>query len=247
MIVSHSHRYVFVELPRTGSTAVRRELRELYDGTPILHKHSTYAEFRRQASPAELEYFVFSTIRNPLDDAVSNYFKLKTDHKGRLSDPEGNQKHYRPLNSFLDKRMYRYLSSTDADFSTFFLKFYRLPHDTWASLEHRRFDYIMRFERLGDDFEEVLRRIGIEPVRPLPVRNSTSQRGRSFDEHYTAEARRRARRVFGPYMRKWGYDFPPNWAVEPPSRIDELTYSAFSVLARAYWTYIRPRQLRIRR
>src|SRR2546426_260618 len=40
LIVSHKHRYVFVELPRTGSTAVRHELRELYDGTPILHKHS---------------------------------------------------------------------------------------------------------------------------------------------------------------------------------------------------------------
>ena len=40
MIISHRHRYVFVKLPRTGSSAVRRELRELYDGVPILHKRS---------------------------------------------------------------------------------------------------------------------------------------------------------------------------------------------------------------
>ena len=59
MIISHRHRYVFVELPRTGSSAVRRELRELYDGVPILHKHSTYDEFRRQASEDERGYFVF--------------------------------------------------------------------------------------------------------------------------------------------------------------------------------------------
>jgi hypothetical protein len=86
LIISHQHRYLFVELPRTGSTAIRHELRELYDGTPILHKHSTYDEFRRQASVAELQYFVFSTVRNPLDDAVSRYFKLKTDHNLRFSN-----------------------------------------------------------------------------------------------------------------------------------------------------------------
>ena len=55
MIISHRHRFVFVELPRTGSSAVRRELRELYDGVPILHKHSTYDEFRRQARSEKLK------------------------------------------------------------------------------------------------------------------------------------------------------------------------------------------------
>jgi len=241
MIISHSHRYVFVELPRTGSTAVRRELRELYDGTPILHKHSTYGEFRRQASPDQLKYFVFSGIRNPLDDAVSRYFKLKTDHKQRFSDPETGQKHRRPVNSFLDDRMYRYLLKTDADFSTFFLKFYRLPYDTWASLEHEKFNYVMRFERLVDDFAEVLRRIGVEPARPLPVVNTTGARRRSFDEYYSPEARQRARRVFGPYMRRWGYSFPPDWELPKPSPLDELSYAAFSRVARTYWAHIRPR------
>jgi len=167
MIISHRHRYVFVELPRTGSRAVRRELRELYDGVPILHKHSTYDEFRRQASDDERGYFAFSAIRNPLDDAVSRYFKLKTDHHQRFSDVS-RQRHRRPLNSLLDTRMYRYIATTDADFSTFFLHFYRMPFDTWASLDHQSFGSVMRFERLADDFDATLRRIGIEPVRPLP-------------------------------------------------------------------------------
>jgi hypothetical protein len=57
----------------------------------------------------------------------------------------------------LDTRMFRYLSTTDADFSTFFLHFYKLPFDTWASLDHRRFDCVMRFERLADDFDATRR------------------------------------------------------------------------------------------
>jgi hypothetical protein len=240
MIISHSHRYVFVELPRTGSTAVRRELRELYDGTPILHKHSTYDEFRRQASAAELKYFVFSAVRNPLDDAVSRYFKLKTDHRQRFSDVR-RQKNRRPLNSLLDRWMYRYLSTTDADFSTFFMRFYRLPYDTWASLDHRKFDYVMHFETLVEDFDRALRLIGLEPMRPLPARNVTGARAREFEQYYSPEARRRALRVFGPYMRRWGYTFPTDWDLPGPSPVHDLSYAAFSRVARTYWAYIRPR------
>ena len=240
MIISHRHRYVFVELPRTGSSAVRRELRELYDGVPILHKHSTYDEFRRQASDDERGYFAFSAIRNPLDDAVSRYFKLKTDHHQRFSDVS-RQRHRRPLNSLLDTRMYRYIATTDADFSTFFLHFYRMPFDTWASLDHQSFGSVMRFERLADDFDATLRRIGIEPVRPLPWRNATEGKERDLDTVYTPAARRRARRVFGPYMRRWGYEFPPGWDLPAPSPLHELSYLAYSRVARAYWTYIRPR------
>jgi Sulfotransferase family len=240
MIISHTHRYVFVEFPRTGSTAVRRELIEQYDGMPILHKHSTYDELRRQATDDEQTYFVFSAIRNPLDGAVSRYFKIKTDHGHRFSDVT-RQKGRRPLNSLLDRRMYRFLASTDADFSTFFLHFYHLPVDTWASLDHDKFDFVMRFERLTDDFDTALRNIGIEPVRPLPLYNPTTQRRRSFEDYYTEPARRRARRVFGPYMRRWGYSFPPDWEMPPPSPLHELGYAAYSRLARTYWTYIRPR------
>jgi hypothetical protein len=240
VIISHAHRYLFVELPRTGSTAVRRELRELYDGVPILHKHSTYDEFRRQASPDQLKYFVFSTVRNPLDDAVSRYFKLKTDHRQRFSDIT-QQKNRRALNSFIDDRMYKYLARTDADFSKFFVHFYRLPYDTWASLDHKRFDYVMRFERLPDEFDTVLRRIGLEPARMLPVRNATGERQDSFADYYTESARARAFRVFGPYMRRWGYEFPLDWKVPTPSRLDEVGYTIYNGLARLYWTHVRPR------
>ena len=60
MIISHVHRYLFVELPHTGSSAVSRELREHYAGTQILYKHARYAEFLRSCSAEERDYFVFS-------------------------------------------------------------------------------------------------------------------------------------------------------------------------------------------
>ena len=62
MIISHKLRCVFVQLPRTGSTAIARELISHYQGTPILNQHSNYVDFLRVATASEREYFVFSCI-----------------------------------------------------------------------------------------------------------------------------------------------------------------------------------------
>lgn len=37
MIISHEHKYLFIEIPLTASWAVRKELCEFYGGEAILH------------------------------------------------------------------------------------------------------------------------------------------------------------------------------------------------------------------
>lgn len=239
MIISNRHRYLFVELPRTGSTAIRRELRELYDGEPILHKHATYEEFLRVASDEQKKYFVFSGIRNPLDDAVSQYFKLRTDHNQRMTDPARAPKAKPLLNRIVDRHIFRYLRRTDAEFADYFMRYQILPYDRWSSLSHDRFDYVIRFEHLADDFEEVLHRIGIEPKRRLPQINPTASRSRDWRDYYPPRTWGRARRVFGPYMERWGYEFPPEWGITGLRRGDRIGYAIFSFVARLYWRYLR--------
>lgn len=240
MIISDTHGYVFVELPRTGSTAVSQELREQYDGRAMLRKHATYEEFLRHASPTQQGYYAFSGIRHPMDSVVSRYFKLKSDHHGRFSRDDDEAEPGR-LNRVLDKRMFRFIRDRDADFATFFLRFYHLPYDTWASLSHERMDGLLRFERLGADFERVLGEIGIAPVRPLPVVNATSRDDDDFSVHFTPETRQRARRIFGPYMERWGYEFPAAWNLDAPSSIQIAAYRSFSWLAQLYWRHLRGR------
>jgi hypothetical protein len=108
-------------------------------------------------------------------------------------------------------------------------------------LSHSKFDFVIRFERIADDFDAALRMIGIEPVRRLPQLNSTSARSRSFADYYSPQAIQRARRIMGPYMEQWGYEFPPEWNISPPSRSDRLAYQAFSQVAQQYWRHVRPR------
>lgn len=160
----------------------------------------------------------------PLDDAVSQYFKLKTDHNQRMSDPNRAPKSKPLLNRIIDRHVFRHLQRHDADFAAYFMRYQVLPYDRWSSLSHDQFNYIIRFEHLSDDFAEVLRRIGIEPKRRLPQINTTAARSRDYRDYYPPHTRSRARRVFGPYMERWGYAFPAEWDIAGATWADRAGY-----------------------
>src|SRR3712207_2642773 len=122
MIVSHVYKYVFVELPFTGTSSISRALRRQGHGVRVLHKHATYNEFYRIASPEEKNYFVFSCIRNPLDVAVSHYSKYKSGLRGKFERMKGGTRLTRLVNGYRLKR-FDFVTSTRADFSNYFLRF----------------------------------------------------------------------------------------------------------------------------
>ena len=221
MIMSDEHKYVFVELPWTGSTAISRELREHYGGRGVLHKHCNYREFLKYASAEQRRYYVFSGIRNPLDALVSLYVKLVTDHRRNYSR---NKDWVRRR----DIRQYRWIQENKPSFAEFFLRFYHLPYENWSSLDHHRFDYVYRLENVQDDFAEILRRIGLSQVRPLPVVHPTTGKGPSWQEHYGPETRKRALFVCGPLMERWGYEFPEEWGV---GRVQLTARSLYKTIA----------------
>lgn len=238
MILSHRYRYVFVEVPRTGSTAVSAELREHYDGHSVLRKHASYRDFLRVASGAERDYFTFSGVRNPLDIAVTRYVRLKDDVQQLYQDP-GKKAVRNSLAGRVERRIYAWVQRTDADFERFLRRWYLLPYDTWTTLDRGRMNAIIRFESLTDDFDAALRQVGIEPVRKLPVRNATPGRDRDWERHYTPGAIRRAVWVFGPYMKAWGYSFPESWG---PVRVpwwSFLLYRVAHVIRSVYWKHFR--------
>ena len=45
MIISDTYRYVFIQTPMTGSSAVAKRIGENYEGRAILSKHAVYSTF----------------------------------------------------------------------------------------------------------------------------------------------------------------------------------------------------------
>lgn len=238
MIISHKHKYLFVALPQTGSTAISRELRLNYDGERILVKHATYQDFVTIANSEEKEYFVFSCIRNPLDYTVSQYFKYLTDHHHEYTDPK-RLKRVRGLVAHLFLLRFNYVRREQPDFATYFKKYYFTPYNNWSSLSHKDFDFIIRFERIQEDFAQALRLIGLEPKRPLPLTNPTQKKGRDYTCYYTPDTIERAKRVFGPYMRQWGYEFPPEWGESRINPWDQFQFDFLNIFRTVYWRYLR--------
>ena len=238
MIISHRYRYVFVEVPRTGSTAISAELRENYDGHEILRKHATYRDFLRLATPDERKYFTFAAVRNPLDVAVTRYVRLKNDVQQIYHDPR-KVAYRNSLASRVERRVHVWVQRTDADFESFLRRWYVIPYDTWTTLDHDRMDGVIRFESLVSDFDATLRRIGVAPARELPVRNATPGRDRDWVAYYTQSAIRRAVWVFGPYMERWGYAFPSEWGPVHAPRWSYPMYGVAHVARSVYWKHFR--------
>jgi len=237
MIISHKYKYLFLEIPHTGSTAISRELRAHYDGTAILRKHAFYPEFLSVASPEEKGYFVLAGIRNPLDEAVTQYHKYKNNHDGIYTDASNlriNGGWLTPENL----ARFRFIQENDADFETYFMRFYTRTYTNVISLAGSALNFVIRFEHLQDDFRRALEQLKIEQKRPLPHTNPTSGRTRDFRSYYTPKCYDRAKRVFGPYMHKWGYEFPRQWGSHSVTWTSQIRYRVQDALKRFYWVSI---------
>lgn len=224
MIISHQHKYLFVEVPSTGSTAISKELRDHYDGQLVLYKHANYSEFRRIASKPERKYFTFAGVRNPLDHVVSHYIRLKNNHRGIYTEPKEFERNGGWIpDGHLER--FEFVQAHDAGFPEFFKRFYTSVYNEWVLLGHRQFDFVLRFENLQEDFATVLKMMRIEQVQALPVVNKTD-RQKHFSEYYTPDIYQLAARVFGPFMKKWGYEFPTAWGVTEIPLSSRINFAA---------------------
>ena len=236
MVISDVNRYVFVEVPQTASTALASELVENYGGRRIFRKHSAYMEFFRTASSEERRYRVLATIRNPLDIVVSKFVKARDDH-GRLyaaqqmrGAPWGFR--FRP-----EARERAFIAKHGPDFDRFVRNFYRHVYNNRACMLPSH-THVLRYERLNEDFGAWLHTLGLQVLRPIPMKNTTAGKERHFYDWYEGDLRRHAVRVFGPYLRRWGYSLPAGWPPVSSSGLNEVIFLTDTVIRRFYLRHI---------
>ena len=185
-MISIPKQFLFIHVPKTGGNSLFQVLREFSDeriitpgpvqdgierfGTvndayPTLVKHSSLSEHQ---SVLPVEVFVtlykFAILRNPWERMISWFFSphRQLPQKSRRLWPGAGDWNREKFLAFLSRRRgtrhYTCLPGAPA-----------LAHDL---------DFLMRFERLDEDFAKVCKRLDI-PARPLPRYN------RSAREHYS--------------------------------------------------------------
>jgi len=177
MIVSPSHNFVFVHVPRTGGISIGGALAPFADkpGDPTIQTHDTLAALLAR-HPQAAGYFRFGFVRNPWERLVSFYA-----HARRYlasSVPEMQSLDFPCMVRALDR---------DEPWTRRIFAF-RPQRDFFCDETGERVaDFVGRFERLEQDFRTVCRRIGVSAA--LPLRN-TSVHG-----------------LYADYYDTWGRDF----------------------------------------
>lgn len=196
MLISHSHRFIFVHIQKTAGQSLKRALapycsqpprdglRRLLSHLPLpedpasvaFREHCTARWARLKLSPRVFDdYCAFTVVRNPFDRAVSNYHFL------RQRPEHHSHRHVAGLTfegylEFLESRRWR-----------------RDPTQRFRVADGRGrllCKSVLRFESLDADYARLRARLGLPHGAPLPRHNAS--RHRPWREYYQRRATRDA-------------------------------------------------------
>jgi hypothetical protein len=166
-------------------------------------KHSTVDQLLRHNLLTRDEVaslLVTTTIRNPFDYWVSDWVRHRR-WAPLLDDPtswvHGQAAAQRRIRAAVELDFLGYTRR--------FLGGQRKPrHLSGRFVRHAR--YVMRFERLDEDFAALLRVLELPPVELMRT-NVSPERDRDYRSYYNPATRRLVARAFGPDLRVFGYRF----------------------------------------
>jgi hypothetical protein len=225
-ILCRDLRLLFVQAPRTACTAIEILLVQRFGGESlppenildrdgfirVQSKHCTIPQLRAEGLlPADYasRYTTLTTVRNPFDSLVSLYVKKRDKYEKDVADPTSwvhsvrgyvEDIEFCRTHTFSEWAMKRYAVG----------RLDRLLGKGRRSLYGRYtagVETVMRFERLQQDFEAVMRRLGIEDGVTIPAVNRTAQRSSRYQEYYTPETRKLVEYVFRDELTRYGYSF----------------------------------------
>jgi hypothetical protein len=208
-MISHSKRFIFVHVPRTGGTLIEAGLRDHgtvvqgkgnYDS--LYFKHAAAREIKRKMGAAYDDYFKFGLVRNPWDWVVSNFafnrgmhycYVAGTPHEALRTPGKmpgwAKEMPFEPwLRWWLDELKPGQLA---------------LMEDEAGKL---LVDEVYRFENIQQDRERLCRRLDVEFV-PRPVNTRARDKRGDYREYYTAESREWVARHFRKEIEAFGYAF----------------------------------------
>ena len=181
MLISHKHKFITIDIPKTGTTSINSALQSFlgeHDFTIKMSqtagmRHATYSHCIKKF-PNYKNYFSFAFVRNPWDRMLSFYFFKRNISK-------------------IDK-------------NTSFKNFLELPilnqHSYIKGFGNNSF--IGRFENFQEDFNIICDKIGI-PRQELPHKNKTEHK--HYTEYYDDETRKIVAEKYAKDIEMFKYKF----------------------------------------
>lgn len=172
MIIDYENKYLFVGLPFSGSSAISKELVENYGAQTAFHKHCNVPFLIKKRSDINIaSYKIFAVVRDPLDILYSIYSKIVANAHEMYSRQDFFIENGGDV-SVEQRKMYQKVRGMS--FERFLLYKYRfIPYDNVLSLNQSHITHFLRFGSLSEDFDLMLKTIGLKQKRQLPHYNQT--------------------------------------------------------------------------
>jgi hypothetical protein len=206
MIVSSLHKFIFVAIPKTGTHAIRRALREhmgpqdleqvglfVQRSLPVPelaalgHGHITLQQIRPFMRPEDFDaFFKFAFVRNPFDRFVS-YCAFMTRTEGQFEkDPQEVMRRFvevQPHHHILFQPQHSFISGADG----------KLLADSFG-----------RVEQMQESYDAICQRIGI-PTTALEKVNSSKRS--DYRQYYDQPLIDAVAKLYARDVELFGYDF----------------------------------------
>lgn len=225
MIISHTHKYIFIKSEKTAGTSVEAALSKHCGGddmvTPLgdywfnrdergqwIHsamnaegffQHEPAAEVKRKLDPRIWnDYLKFTIVRNPWDRVVS-LFSWEARNRPELQ-PQRRLIHRlgAPFDEFAESvKQFREFVKTDWKTND---RFYLIDGDVCV-------DSVIRYERLEDDLTELCRRLGLPNVELPRLKVGLRKAGHHYSEYYDDDSREIVAVRHANDLRVFGYVF----------------------------------------
>lgn len=192
MIISEKHNFIYIAVPKTGTTSVHNVFSNLDDETLFIERknrnrkdrvnQSLYKHIKGPILKKEIKnynkYFKFAFNRNPWDRVVSWFtygdYRMNSDWLSR---------------SNLEK----------------FPKFFWANQSEWLfEGDSCLVDFLGRFENLQEDFDTICDKIVI-PRQQLPHKNKTNHK--HYTEYYNDETKQIVAEKYAKDIEYFGYEF----------------------------------------
>ena len=187
-MISDKLKCIFVEVPKTGTTSIRKIIGD--PEKPHRKPHMNIYQIARETQKEKFyAYFKFGFVRNPWDRAVSLYERR-----------EGLQlKSKMTFDEFIEWMKFSSCTCVHPVPHRYQLDWFVSPHGDVIV------DFIGKFENLQDDWERVALKLGIN--RELPKINVNPVKRRHYTEYYSDKTKKIISERFSVDIEYFGYEF----------------------------------------
>ncbi len=235
MLVSHSHKLVFVHIQKTGGQTVSKVLKtNVSDISRLKPKHTFAAQGMDELEDWD-EYFKFAFVRNPWDRMVSWYSMIRNHHITPLDEiPVAQREKIRNLRQVRGSKqkgnnVWRYVLDNSSTFEEFIrnctdavkvkesvdhpFTFEQLIHysPTFNQLDHLsdgEGNLLVDFVGRFENFQDDLLEVSDRlGIEPSSIPHSNRSPHRHYSSFYTPETEKIVREKFKRDIEYFGYQF----------------------------------------